>query len=240
MSLCVFLFNLYLWINTYISLFLSSSPLLPGTILELIRELTIHQVQCGKRVKICVQQKMGTGAFKGLPISLNGCRVILENMDWGSEEGEENEGVVGTKVFFDEVGEHVVEPEDDVFILIMPQNIVGVSILDYLEPMAKKVGNRPLILLNPNLKDRPSANNVMQIKGREERTAFVNTFKTAFAFETLHDKGLFKIVGAVGKAGHDQPFVEYRLIDNQELTRDVNERREEYQVVRVTEMEPAG
>eukprot|EP00952_Eustigmatos_sp_NYUAD-ZCMA_P010664 43592-Eustigmatos_ZCMA.PRE.1 len=46
-----------------------------------------------------------------------------------------------------------------------------------------------------------------QIRGREERTTFLNTFKDVFMFRTEHDKGLFKIVGAWGKAGHDQPYV---------------------------------
>jgi len=210
-----------------------------GTILELVRELAFHQVSCGKRVKLCVQQKMGEGIFKGLPISLNGCRFILENMDWQSKEGEEKEGVVGTQIHFGEVGEHVVEEEDDVFILIAPQNVVGVSIIPLLEAMARKAGDRPFIVLNPSLRDRPSAGDVMQVRGREERMAFGKTFKTVFAFETQHDKGMFKINGAVGKAGHDQPWIRYVLIDNQEGLQNVNNRREVYEPVQVTEREPA-
>ncbi len=209
-----------------------------GTILEAVREIAFHQVSCGKRIKLCVQQKMGEGVFKGLPISLNGCRIILENMDWATEEGEDYAGAVGTKIVFGEVGPHVVEEEDDVFLLIAPQNVVGVSIIPLLEEMAKKAGNRPFIVLNPRLYDVPSANNVMQIKGREERVAFAKSFTTAFHFETLHDKGLFKIVGAVGKAGHDQPWVQYRLLDNQEGLENVNDRWEVYEPVQVTERPP--
>lgn len=209
-----------------------------GTILELVREMAFHQVCCGKRVKLCVQQKMGEGFLKGLPISLNGCRFILENMDWQSKEGEEKEGVVGTKIFFGEVGEHEVEDEDDVFILIAPQNVVGSSITPLLEAMAKKAGDRPFILLNPSLKDRPSAGDVMQVRGREERMAFAKTFKIAFSFETLHEKGLFKINGAVGKHAHDQPWIRYVLVDNQAGLENINDRKEIYEPVQVTEREP--
>lgn len=48
--------------------------------------------------------KLGEGVFKGLPISLNGCRIIMENMDWESEAGEENEGIIGKKLFFADIG----------------------------------------------------------------------------------------------------------------------------------------
>jgi hypothetical protein len=46
----------------------------------------------------------------------------------------------------------VVEDEDDVFLLISPQNLIGASLMDNLEGMAKKAGDRPLILLNPQLR----------------------------------------------------------------------------------------
>jgi hypothetical protein len=50
---------------------------------------------------------------------------------------------------------------------------------------------------------------------------------------------MFKINGAVGKAGHDQPWIRYVLIDNQEGLQNVNNRREVYEPVQVTEREPA-
>lgn len=65
--------------------------------------------------------------------------------------------------------------------------------------MAKKAAGKPFILVNPNLADRPSHSGIMGARGREERMAFADSFATAFAFETLHVKGLYKIEGAVGK-----------------------------------------
>lgn len=46
----------------------------------------------------------------------------------------------------------MVEDEDDVFLLISPQNLIGASLMENLEGMAKKAGDRPLILLNPQLR----------------------------------------------------------------------------------------
>jgi hypothetical protein len=43
--------------------------------------------------------KLGSGVFTGLPISLNGARIIMENMDWGGDQQ-----IVGTQLFFGEVG----------------------------------------------------------------------------------------------------------------------------------------
>lgn len=53
-----------------------------------------------------------------------------------------------------------------------------------------------------------------------------------------HEKSLFKIVGAKGRAAHNQPYVIYRLKDNQDTLTNINERREEYEPTRVTEIEP--
>ena len=37
--------------------------------------------------------------------------------------------------------------------------------MDLLEGMVKKAAGRPLVMVNPLLADRPSSNNVMQIRG---------------------------------------------------------------------------
>lgn len=79
---------------------------------------------------------------------------------------------------------------------------------------------------------------LLQIRGREERGEFVKTFHDVFVFETQHDKGLFKIIGAKGRAGHNQPWVTYRLSDNQETLQNINERYEDYEPMRVSEQEP--
>ena len=62
------------------------------------------------------------------------------------------------------------------FIIIAPQNVVGASIIEPLEEMVAAAAGRPLLLVTPLLADRPSSNNVMQIRGRAERRAFADSF----------------------------------------------------------------
>jgi adenylate kinase len=86
-------------------------------------------------------------------------------MDWQSGEGEENEGMVGTYLNFGLVGaDHVVNSsvnedgtrveQDDVFVIIAPQSMVGVdsSIIGPLSEMVEAAGDRPVILINPGKK----------------------------------------------------------------------------------------
>ena len=46
--------------------------------------------------------------------------------------------------------------------------VVGGMVVGLLEDMVKAAAGRPLILFNPLLSDRPSSNNMMQIRGRGE------------------------------------------------------------------------
>ena len=43
---------------------------------------------------------MGQGIFTGTPKQLSGAAILLQRMDWQSNEGEENEGMVGNYVNF--------------------------------------------------------------------------------------------------------------------------------------------
>ena len=78
--------------------------------------------------------------------------------------------MVGDYVNFGAIGkDHIVNArvdrqgdkiqQDDVFLLLCPQSMVGgeSSIYQPLEEMAEAVGDRPIILLNPDLKDKPSS-----------------------------------------------------------------------------------
>ena len=110
-----------------------------GTLLELTRSIAIKLAEQNLRVRVCVQQSLGVGIFTGVPKQLNGVHTLLQRMDWQSERGEENAGMVGDYINFGHVGaEHVVnfkkgdgdtpdQQQDDVFIIICPQNMVGVE-----------------------------------------------------------------------------------------------------------------
>lgn len=110
---------------------------------------------------------MGVGIFTGVPKSLNGVNKLLQMMEWQSGEGEENEGMIGNYINFGAIGkDHVVDAhtgpdgekieQDDVFILIAPQSMVGIesSIMGPLAEMVEAAGDRPVILLNPDLTDK--------------------------------------------------------------------------------------
>ncbi|XP_025820231.1 probable adenylate kinase 5, chloroplastic isoform X2 [Panicum hallii] len=128
-----------------------------GTLMELVRELSLSFADDGKRVKVCVQGSMGQGAFAGIPLQLAGTRKILEFMDWGDY------GAKGTFINIGAVGASEVDKEDDMFILIAPQNAVGNCIIDDMRAMTDAAGDRPVILVNPRLKDMPGSSGVMQL-----------------------------------------------------------------------------
>lgn len=86
-------------------------------------------------------------------------------MDWESEEGEDNAGMVGDYINFGSIGkDSVVDSrtkadgekveQDDVFILIAPQSMVGIetSIMGPLAEMVEAAGDRPVILVNSDLR----------------------------------------------------------------------------------------
>ena len=137
-------------------------------------------------------------------------------MDWQSEEGEENEGMVGSFLNFGSIGaDHVVNAhenedgtkveQDDVFILIAPQSMVGVdsSIIGPLKDMVEAAGDRPVILINPDLTDKVSAQGQQNVRGRQERIDFANSFKPVWHFQNIYVSGTsyFPILGLIFKPG---------------------------------------
>lgn len=199
-----------------------------GTLLELVRTITITLVEQNLRVRICVQGSMGAGFFTGLPKQLSGVSALLQRMDWQSGEGEENEGMVGNFVNFGEIGrEHVVNSgtdsegnevfQDDVFLLICPQSMIGVdtSIFPTLTEMTDAAGDRPIIIINPDLIDKVSPQGQQNIRGRQERLDFANSFKTIYHFQNIYVSGTsyFPILGAVNKPGYQMPWAAYQRRD---------------------------
>ena len=50
-----------------------------------------------------------------------------------------------------DISRDTVAEDDDVFVVISPQNIVGGSIISYLEELVEAANGRPVILFNPKL-----------------------------------------------------------------------------------------
>lgn len=88
-----------------------------------------------------------------------------------------------------------VGAEDDVVLVISPQSIAGFSIHQLLVDTVEEANGRPVILINPNLKDRPSSGGVMQVRGRGERISFAESFKDVYNFRLLYGSsvGFFPI-----------------------------------------------
>nr|VDD54816.1 unnamed protein product [Brassica oleracea] len=163
-----------------------------GTLMELVRTLALSFADDGKRVKVCVQGSMGEGALAGMPLQLAGTRKILEYMDWGDDE------TLGTFVKLGAIGGKEVDEEDDLFILVAPQNAVGNCIIDDLQAMTSAAGKRPVVLINPRLKDLPASSGIMQTMGREKRLEYALTFDNCYVFRLLYYAGTqYPIMGAL-------------------------------------------
>eukprot|EP00249_Psilotum_nudum_P019732 c27393_g1_i1 orf=619-1320(-) len=178
-----------------------------GTLLELIRELALSFANDGKVVKVCVQGSMGEGIFSGMPLQLAGTRRMLEAMDWGEYEAKGNFIKLGS------VGANDVHEADEMFILMAPQNAVGNCIIEDLQAMVDAAGKRPVILVNPRLKDLPSAGGVMQVSGREKRMEFTESFLTCYYFRLLYTAGTqYPILGSLRRA-YPLQYELYKRID---------------------------
>jgi adenylate kinase len=196
-----------------------------GTLLELARCIAIRLAEQNLRVRVCVQGSMGVGIFTGLPKQLSGVATILQRMDWQSEEGEVNEGMVGDYVNFGAIGKnHVVNAhvdasgkqvaQDDVFLLLCPQSSIGLEscIIGPLQEMTEAAGDRPVILINADLTDKVSSQGQQSVRGRKERLEFADSFQTIFHFSNLYMSGTsyFPILGSMTKLKPSQPWVAHQ------------------------------
>lgn len=181
-----------------------------GTMLELVR----HSALClaineGKKVRILVQQSLGEGVFAGLPLAIASMRVILEKMDFGEVLTKDTREQV---IRFGCLGKDQIAPDDDVIFIISPQNIVGASVMELLEETVIAANGRPLLLINPSLGDRPSANNVMQIRGRGTRRELQDSFQDLCVFRLLYPSSggyMFPIRGLLVKKDWQSNWIVY-------------------------------
>lgn len=215
----------------------------------MVRTIAIRLCEQNLRVRVCVQGSMGVGIFTGVPKQLNGVAKLLQMMDWQSEEGEENEGMVGNYLNFGSIGkEHVVDAytkedgtkvdQDDVFIIIAPQSMVGVdsSIMGPLAEMTEAAGDRPIILMNPDLTDKVSSQGQQNVRGRQDRIDFANSFKSIFHFQNIYVSGTsyFPILGSMTKLSPRSPWVAHQRRDLR------NDEGEVYVPVLSSELMPEG
>ncbi|KAL0013616.1 hypothetical protein SO802_000685 [Lithocarpus litseifolius] len=178
-----------------------------GTLMELVRVLALSFADDGKQVKVCVQGSMGEGALTGMPLQLAGTRKILEYMDWGDY------GALGTFIKIGSVGAKEVDEQDDMFIIVAPQNAVGNCIIDDLKAMTDAAGNRPVILINPRLKDLPGSSGIMQTMGRDKRLEYAGSFQNCYFFRLLYYAGTqYPIMGAL-RMSYPYRYELYKRVD---------------------------
>ncbi|KAK7304764.1 hypothetical protein VNO77_42651 [Canavalia gladiata] len=178
-----------------------------GTLMELVRALALSFADDGKHVKVCVQGSMGEGALAGMPLQLAGTRKILEFMDWGDY------GAKGTFINIGSIGAAEVEEQDDMYILVAPQNAVGNCIIDDLRAMTNAAEHRPVILINPRLKDLPGSSGIMQTMGRDQRLMYAASFESCYFFRLLYYAGTqYPIMGAL-RMSYPYRYELYKRVD---------------------------
>ncbi|XP_038890385.1 adenylate kinase 5, chloroplastic isoform X2 [Benincasa hispida] len=178
-----------------------------GTLMELIRTIALSFADDGRRIKVCIQGSMGEGALSGMPLQLAGTRRILEYMDWGDY------GALGTFVKIGSIGAKEVDQQDDMFILVAPQNAVGNCIIDDMKAMTDAAGDRPVILVNPRLKDLPGSSGIMQTMGREKRLEYAASFEICYFFRLLYYAGTqYPIMGAL-RMSYPYGYELYKRVD---------------------------
>ena len=78
--------------------------------------------------------------------------------------------------------------------------------------MTEKAKGRPLILINPQLEDKPSGNNIMQVSGRSERRAIMDSFVDIYGLRLLYPSNggfMYPIKGILAKKEFHSPWVVY-------------------------------
>ncbi|KAK6151647.1 hypothetical protein DH2020_014282 [Rehmannia glutinosa] len=199
-----------------------------GTLMELVRILALSFADDGKRVKVCVQGSMGEGALAGMPLQLAGSRKILEFMDWGDDDA------MGTFIKIGSIGGKEVDEQDDMFILVAPQNAVGNCIIDNLRAMTDAAGHRPVILVNPRLKDLPGSSGIMQTMGRDKRLEYAASFEICYHFRLLYYAGTqYPIMGAL-RMSYPYEYELYKRVD------DEPPKKEKYVILSKFEKRPSG
>ena len=174
-----------------------------GTLMEMVRTITETIVADGLRVRLCVQGPLGEGVLAGMPLALSSARLILEGMDWTDMSLIDNTNN-NAFIRFGTIGANDVRDDDDVFICIAPQSVVGGDVIPVLRDLCDAAGDsRAVILINPQLKDVPSADGIMGVRGRDERLKFMSSFERAYHFRLLYKKPFWYPIRGAIRYGQD-------------------------------------
>ncbi|GJQ08807.1 hypothetical protein GpartN1_g598.t1 [Galdieria partita] len=153
---------------------------------------TLCVLEKQQRVRLVVQGPSESG---GLPLAVAGLFRYL-NEDYQISRESWN-GKLQTHVSISTLEECLTQNvNQDYFIVITPTNAVSTPITEQLIQLTQKYNNSPILLINPSLKDVPSTDGVMQVRGRKERMEFLETFEDVFYLRPLYKTGtLYPIQG---------------------------------------------
>ena len=81
--------------------------------------------------------------------------------------------------------------------------------------MVDAAGDRPIILVNPDLTDKVTSQGQQSVCGRKQRIEFAESFETIFHFQNLYISGTsyFPILGAMTKLRPSHPWVAHQRRD---------------------------
>lgn len=139
--------------------------------------------------KICILVQ-GTRKYGAIPLSVAGLRRTLEaDLANSADEWGGSDSMASALRVADLEEPSAVADDDDVFVVITPCNATRTPVIDDVIALANRVGERPIILINPRLSDVPSAEGIMGVKGRGERNAFRDSWVAPFYMRLLFDAG---------------------------------------------------
>ncbi|GJD06136.1 Adenylate kinase 5, chloroplastic [Galdieria sulphuraria] len=168
-----------------------------------------------KRVRIVVQ---GPSVSGGIPLAVAGLLRYL-NEDYQISRASWD-GKLQTHVSISTLGECLTQKDidQDYCIVITPTNAVSTPITEQLFQLTQKYSNKPILLINPSLKDVPSTDGIMQVRGRKERMEFIETFEDVFYLRPLYKTGTLYPIQGVLLRKYPSPWEVWKMNANGNLT----------------------
>lgn len=142
----------------------------------------VTAASCGLRTRVLIQ---GTKAFGAVPLSIAGLRRTFD-ADLALSKESWPEDAIRAGVLEDPAD---IDERDEIIVVVSPTNAVSLPIINSLRDMVARANGRPILLLNPRLKDVPSHSGVMQVSGRAERIKFMKGVEDIFYLRLLFDAG---------------------------------------------------
>lgn len=165
--------------------------------------------ESGLKTRVLVQ---GVGKYGAVPLSVAGLRRtfeadMMQSMDlWGGEES-----MASVLRVADLENPRGVAEDDEAVLVITPSNATGMPVVKDVMDMVARVGStRPIVLINPRLRDIPSAAGVMGVGGRAARGEFLGNMSYPFYLRLLYDTATLFPLRGIMYHEHGSPWQLWR------------------------------